>query len=178
MGFLSLMLCLLCSAHRGPRDIPEQKATHHTTRFGGWKPRGLSLPRNRSNPITQKVLGGCSIAYYYAFHMTYPKCVACVLSILQTDVLEDSIHEKDATPAFKRAKTRKSDKTNLCAEGSRAVGAGDGRRVGGRVVDAQFLCFPLHFCFMLVPLCCPVGNKMYVTMCWVSLTAHWDLCKW
>ena len=55
--------------------------------------------------------------------------------------------------------------TNLCAEGSRAVGTGDGRRVGGRVVDAQFLCFPLHFCFMLVPLCCPVGNKMYVTMC-------------
>ena len=39
-----------------------------------------------------------------------------------------------------------TDKTNLCAEASRAVGAGDGRRVGGRVVDAQFLCFSLHFC--------------------------------
>jgi len=53
----------LCSAHRGPWDVPEQKATHHTTRFGRWKPRLLSLPRNRSNPITQKVLGGRSIVY-------------------------------------------------------------------------------------------------------------------
>ena len=53
----------LCSAHRGPWDVPEQKATHHTTPFGGWKPRRLSLPRSRSNPIAQKVLRGRSIIY-------------------------------------------------------------------------------------------------------------------
>jgi hypothetical protein len=29
------------------------------------------------------------IAYCYALHMTYPKCVACVLSIIHTEVLGD-----------------------------------------------------------------------------------------
>ncbi|KAM4550138.1 uncharacterized protein V3H82_019326 [Fundulus diaphanus] len=44
------------------------------------------------------------MAYYYAFHMTYPKCVSSVLLFLQTEVLGDAIHEKDQTAAFKRAK--------------------------------------------------------------------------
>ncbi|CAL8282902.1 unnamed protein product [Boreogadus saida] len=59
-------------------------------------------------PLPKRYLGDAGlyiIAYYYALHMTYPKCVACVLSIIQTEVLGDSIHEKDATPAFKRART-------------------------------------------------------------------------
>ncbi|XP_056463623.1 uncharacterized protein LOC130403265 isoform X2 [Gadus chalcogrammus] len=44
------------------------------------------------------------MAYYYAFRMTYPKCVSSVLLFLQTEVLGDAIHEKDQTAAFKRAK--------------------------------------------------------------------------
>ncbi len=44
------------------------------------------------------------MAYYYTFHMTYPKCVSSVLLFLQTEVLGDAIHEKDQTAAFKRAK--------------------------------------------------------------------------
>ena len=59
-------------------------------------------------PFPKRYLGDAAlyiIAYYYALHMTYPKCVACVLSILQTEVLGDSIHDKDATSAFKRART-------------------------------------------------------------------------
>ncbi|XP_059909410.1 uncharacterized protein LOC132459042 [Gadus macrocephalus] len=42
------------------------------------------------------------MAYYYAFHMTYPKCVSSVLLFLQTEVLGDAIHEKDQTAAYKR----------------------------------------------------------------------------
>ncbi|KAM9408140.1 uncharacterized protein KZ484_024336 [Pholidichthys leucotaenia] len=44
------------------------------------------------------------MAYYYCFHMTYPKCISSVLSFLQTEVLGDAIHEKDQTVSFKRAK--------------------------------------------------------------------------
>ncbi|KTF81489.1 hypothetical protein cypCar_00043544 [Cyprinus carpio] len=33
------------------------------------------------------------LAYYYAFHLTYPKCIATLLSVLQTQVLGDVIHE-------------------------------------------------------------------------------------
>ncbi|KAF4115355.1 hypothetical protein G5714_002844 [Onychostoma macrolepis] len=43
------------------------------------------------------------LAYYYAFHVTYPKCLATLLSVLQTQVLRDAIHEQDATPSYKKA---------------------------------------------------------------------------
>ncbi|KAF4115070.1 hypothetical protein G5714_002559 [Onychostoma macrolepis] len=43
------------------------------------------------------------LAYYYAFHLTYPKCLATLLSVLQTQVLRDAIHEQDATPSYKKA---------------------------------------------------------------------------
>ncbi|CAM4575146.1 unnamed protein product [Leuciscus chuanchicus] len=40
---------------------------------------------------------------YYAFHLTYPKCIATLLSVLQTEVLVDVLHEQDATPSYKKA---------------------------------------------------------------------------
>lgn len=43
------------------------------------------------------------MAYYYALHLTYPKCISTLLSVLQTEVLQDSIHEQDMTPQYKRA---------------------------------------------------------------------------
>lgn len=42
------------------------------------------------------------MAYYYTMHLTYPKCVATVLSFIQTEVLMDKIHEKDLTPSYKK----------------------------------------------------------------------------
>ncbi|CAI5661731.1 unnamed protein product [Oreochromis niloticus] len=33
------------------------------------------------------------MAYYYTLHLTYPKCVASLLSVIQTEVLLDKIHE-------------------------------------------------------------------------------------
>ncbi|KAJ4922020.1 hypothetical protein JOQ06_004039 [Pogonophryne albipinna] len=38
------------------------------------------------------------MAYYYAFHPTYPKCVATLLSVIQTEILLD----KDLTPSYKK----------------------------------------------------------------------------
>ncbi|XP_029966657.1 uncharacterized protein LOC115402283 [Salarias fasciatus] len=43
------------------------------------------------------------MAYYYALHLTYPKCIATLLSIIQTEVLHDTIHEKDLTPGYKKS---------------------------------------------------------------------------
>ncbi|KAL2102087.1 hypothetical protein ACEWY4_003848 [Coilia grayii] len=43
------------------------------------------------------------MAYYYALHMTYPKCISTVLSVLQTEVLHDSIHDQDLTPQYKKS---------------------------------------------------------------------------
>jgi len=43
------------------------------------------------------------LAYYYAMRLTYPKCVATLLSVLQTEILQDAIHEGDATTSYKRA---------------------------------------------------------------------------
>ncbi|CAL9700930.1 unnamed protein product [Knipowitschia caucasica] len=43
------------------------------------------------------------LAYYYTLHLTYPKCISTLLSVLQTEVLEDSIHDRDATSSYKRA---------------------------------------------------------------------------
>ncbi len=42
------------------------------------------------------------LAYYYAFHLTYPKFLSTLLSVLQTQVLRDAIHEQDATPSYKK----------------------------------------------------------------------------
>ncbi|KAI4886745.1 hypothetical protein NFI96_004616, partial [Prochilodus magdalenae] len=37
------------------------------------------------------------MAYYYTMHLMYPKCVATLLSVIQTEVLCDAIHDRDAT---------------------------------------------------------------------------------
>ena len=46
-----------------------------------------------------------SMAYYYAFNLTYPKCIATLLSVIQTEVLSDEIHESDATRVYKKTMT-------------------------------------------------------------------------
>ncbi|XP_029965818.1 uncharacterized protein LOC115401676 [Salarias fasciatus] len=43
------------------------------------------------------------MACYYTFHLTYPKCLATLLSVLQTEVLMDAIHDKDMTSSYKKA---------------------------------------------------------------------------
>lgn len=43
------------------------------------------------------------LAYYYTLHLTYPKCVATLLSVIQTEVIGDTIHDQDATSAYKKA---------------------------------------------------------------------------
>ena len=43
------------------------------------------------------------MAYYYTLHLRYPKCVATLLSVIQTEVLLDEIHEGDLTPSYKKA---------------------------------------------------------------------------
>ncbi|XP_067095332.1 uncharacterized protein [Osmerus mordax] len=43
------------------------------------------------------------MAYYYTLHLTYPKCVATVLSVIQTEVLLDKIHDRDLTPSYKKS---------------------------------------------------------------------------
>ncbi|KAL7402141.1 hypothetical protein ABVT39_010360 [Epinephelus coioides] len=43
------------------------------------------------------------MAYYYTIHLTYPRCVATLLSVIQTEILHDSLHEGDNTPSYKRA---------------------------------------------------------------------------
>jgi hypothetical protein len=43
------------------------------------------------------------LACYYAFHLTYPKCIATVLSVLQTEVLSDAIHDRDMTSSYNKA---------------------------------------------------------------------------
>jgi len=43
------------------------------------------------------------MAYYYTLHLTYPKCVATILSVIQTEILQDSIHDQDMTTSYKKA---------------------------------------------------------------------------
>lgn len=43
------------------------------------------------------------MAYYYMMHLTYPKCVATLLSVIQTEILQNAIHERDVTASYKRA---------------------------------------------------------------------------
>ncbi|KAL6455286.1 hypothetical protein MHYP_G00362810 [Metynnis hypsauchen] len=45
----------------------------------------------------------CLLAYYCTFHLTCPKCIATLLSILQTEVLQDAIHDRDATSSYRKA---------------------------------------------------------------------------
>ena len=42
------------------------------------------------------------MTYYYALHLTYPKCAATLLSVTQMEVLLDTIHEKDLTSSYKK----------------------------------------------------------------------------
>ncbi|CAL9688352.1 unnamed protein product [Knipowitschia caucasica] len=37
--------------------------------------------------------------------MAYPKCIASLLLVLQTEVLQDPITDNDATPAYKKVMT-------------------------------------------------------------------------
>ena len=43
------------------------------------------------------------MAYYYTLHLTYPKCASTLLSVIQTEVLLDKIHERDLTSSYKKA---------------------------------------------------------------------------
>ncbi|XP_034082042.1 uncharacterized protein LOC117552575 [Gymnodraco acuticeps] len=43
------------------------------------------------------------MACYYTFHLTYPKCIATLLSVVQTEVLLDAIHDCDMTTSYKKA---------------------------------------------------------------------------
>lgn len=56
-----------------------------------------TLPKDK---VTEGVL--YLMAYYYALHLTYPRCVATLLSVIQMEVLLDTIHERDLTPSFKK----------------------------------------------------------------------------
>ncbi|KAL6486724.1 hypothetical protein MHYP_G00061160 [Metynnis hypsauchen] len=57
-----------------------------------------TLPKDK---VTEGVL--YLMAYYYALHLTYPRCVATLLSVIQTEVLLDTIHDQDLTPSFKKS---------------------------------------------------------------------------
>lgn len=43
------------------------------------------------------------LAYYYTMHLTYPKCLGTLLSVLQTEILQDNIHNGDTTSSYKKA---------------------------------------------------------------------------
>lgn len=43
------------------------------------------------------------LGYFYTLHLTCPKCVATVLSVLQTEILKDAIHDRDTTATYKKA---------------------------------------------------------------------------
>ena len=43
------------------------------------------------------------LGYYYCLHLTYPKFIATLLSVLQTEVLQDSLHDQDSTASYKKA---------------------------------------------------------------------------
>uniref|UniRef100_A0AAV2J4Y4 Uncharacterized protein n=1 Tax=Knipowitschia caucasica TaxID=637954 RepID=A0AAV2J4Y4_KNICA len=58
----------------------------------------LTFPKEDLSESVMYLLG-C----YYTFHLTYPKCIGTLLSVLQTDVLLDAIHEKDMTTSYKKA---------------------------------------------------------------------------
>lgn len=42
------------------------------------------------------------MAYYYTLHLTYTKCVATLLSVIQTKVFLDKIHGRDLTSSYKK----------------------------------------------------------------------------
>ncbi|KAI4813607.1 hypothetical protein KUCAC02_002842 [Chaenocephalus aceratus] len=58
----------------------------------------MTLPREMMYEAPL-ILMGC----FYTFHLTYPKCVATLLSVIQTEALKDSIHECDLTHSYKKA---------------------------------------------------------------------------
>ena len=52
------------------------------------------------------------MAYYYALHLTYPKCLSTVLSVLQTEVLHDAMHDGDSTHAYRKSLAEWKDYLN------------------------------------------------------------------
>jgi len=57
----------------------------------------MTLPRDMLLESLM-ILMGC----YYVFQLTYSKCIARLLSIIQTEVLKDFIHESDKTTTYKK----------------------------------------------------------------------------
>lgn len=43
------------------------------------------------------------LACFYTFHLTYPNGIATLLSVLQTEVLLDAIHNRDLTSSYKKS---------------------------------------------------------------------------
>jgi len=52
------------------------------------------------------------MAYYYALHLTYPKCASTVLSVLQSEILDDAMHDGDATHSYKKSLAEWKDYLN------------------------------------------------------------------
>lgn len=42
------------------------------------------------------------MAYYYPLHLTYLRWISTLLSVLQTEILKDSIHDRDSTPPTRK----------------------------------------------------------------------------
>ncbi|KAG5269451.1 hypothetical protein AALO_G00202190 [Alosa alosa] len=40
---------------------------------------------------------------YYIFHLRYPKTICTLLSVIQTEVVGDTLHDGDVTPSYKKA---------------------------------------------------------------------------
>lgn len=40
------------------------------------------------------------LGYYYALPLTYPKCISTLLSVLQTEILQDPLHDQDSTTSY------------------------------------------------------------------------------
>lgn len=59
---------------------------------------GLIFPKEDISDSVMYVM-----ACYCTFHLTYPKCIATLLSVLQTEVLMDNIHDRDMTSSYKKS---------------------------------------------------------------------------
>lgn len=57
-----------------------------------------TFPREKFHE-TILYLMGC----YYVFHLTYPKSSSTLLSVIQTEILQDALHEGDITSSYKKA---------------------------------------------------------------------------
>ncbi|KAK5866170.1 hypothetical protein PBY51_020380 [Eleginops maclovinus] len=43
------------------------------------------------------------MACYYVFHLTYPKTICTLLSVIQTEVVGDKLHDGDVTPSYRKS---------------------------------------------------------------------------